>query len=684
MGIERGFLRRLWLGFACSSMLIVGLTVLPLEAGAAQWLFGEGGFAEGSQPRVAMNAAGEMVVVYRTLGHAIQASVRPPGGYAGRVTVSDEGPPVEAPDVAIDPEGDTVAVWQQGETSSARIYESFRPAGGSFGVPVPISTAGATAPAVAMDGSGDATVVWLLDDKTNEIVQTTMAPRGGSFSAPASLSGDGGNASSVEVSMNGAGDAVASWTRTVSGVTQFEDALARAGADFPAPDGQGDGSIVGGSESGLIKTPVEPPVQSVVLNRLGEALAVWRTSGGEVRVARLGAGNSSFGSPTTLGSSTARPSLAMNEAGQAVVGWAVTQGMDIATASGGGSFGSPENVTTADGGTPEETGLTIAPDDTIAVAWLMAKEGSGDEWNEVAEEATIRPPGGVFEPLWHQYSYAERLTVAANSLTLASDADGDVFGVWQEGTDLDDRVESMLYDRGPVLGQVAVPSTGQTGQPLSFSTTAPVSVWAPLESVTWNLGDGASASGLSTTHTYTEPGVYHVTLTATSTQRGLPARQENVGTAVTRTITITAPVRPGASPVITDVHESHRVWREAQRRSHLSPRTRRLPIGTVFSFNLNESASVRFKFTETVRGRRVGRQCRAQTKATEHKHRCIRTITAGALVFSARAGSNKVRFEGLLAKHKKLKPASYTLLVTATASGKHSTTRMLRFTIAAG
>jgi hypothetical protein len=41
-----------------------------------------------------------------------------------------------------------------------------------------------------------------------------------------------------------------------------------------------------------------------------------------------------------------------------------------------------------------------------------------------------------------------------------------------------------------------------------------------------------------------------------------------------------------------------------------------------------------------------------------------------------------VRFEGLISKHKKLGLGSYTLLVNATASGKHSTTRTLHFTIA--
>ena len=57
-------------------------------------------------------------------------------------------------------------------------------------------------------------------------------------------------------------------------------------------------------------------------------------------------------------------------------------------------------------------------------------------------------------------------------------------------------------------------------------------------------------------------------------------------------------------------------------------------------------------------------------------------MVAGTLTFSAHTGTNKVRFEGVVSRHKKLRLGSYTLLVTATASGKHSTTRTLHFTIA--
>jgi hypothetical protein len=57
-------------------------------------------------------------------------------------------------------------------------------------------------------------------------------------------------------------------------------------------------------------------------------------------------------------------------------------------------------------------------------------------------------------------------------------------------------------------------------------------------------------------------------------------------------------------------------------------------------------------------------------------------VTAATLRFTGQAGTDKVRFEGVISKRHQLKPGSYTLLVTATASGRHSTTSTLHFTIA--
>ncbi len=134
-------------------------------------------------------------------------------------------------------------------------------------------------------------------------------------------------------------------------------------------------------------------------------------------------------------------------------------------------------------------------------------------------------------------------------------------------------------------------------------------------------------------------------------------------------------------PRITTAHQSSSRWREGGKLARIS--RKKPPIGTTFSFSLNEQASVSFAFTQQVPGRRVGRNCVAQTKKNRRKHACKRTVTAGTLSFTGHTGTNKVVFQGRVSSSKKLKPGRYTLIITATNSvGAHSAApTSLTFTI---
>jgi hypothetical protein len=159
------------------------------------------------------------------------------------------------------------------------------------------------------------------------------------------------------------------------------------------------------------------------------------------------------------------------------------------------------------------------------------------------------------------------------------------------------------------------------------------------------------------------------------------------GTAAVVTASITvgaAPVvAPLVAPIISGLSQTAKRWREGNALARISASKKKLPLGTTFSFSLNVAARVTFQFTQRASGRRVGKKCVAQTNKNKNKRRCTRTVIAGTLTFSAHAGTNKVRFQGRISKHKKLKPGSYALLVTAAASGKRSATRILHFTIVA-
>lgn len=141
------------------------------------------------------------------------------------------------------------------------------------------------------------------------------------------------------------------------------------------------------------------------------------------------------------------------------------------------------------------------------------------------------------------------------------------------------------------------------------------------------------------------------------------------------------------APTLSSLGQTNKTWREGNQLAQLSAAhgkgKRKLPIGTTFSFKLDQAAQVRFTFTKAAPGRKVGKRCVVQTRKNRRKRRCKRTVIAGALPpLAAHAGTNKVRFQGLISRRKKLKPGTYKLLVVATVAGKRSRTGTLSFTIA--
>jgi len=119
------------------------------------------------------------------------------------------------------------------------------------------------------------------------------------------------------------------------------------------------------------------------------------------------------------------------------------------------------------------------------------------------------------------------------------------------------------------------------------------------------------------------------------------------------------PEKPPHVLLVQDVRQSTARWRRGSRLATVS--RARTPIGTTFSFSLNDQATVTFSFTRRAGGR---------------------TVTAGTLTFTGHAGTNKVAFQGRVSPRKKLKLGRYTLVVTATdPAGARSAPKSLSFTI---
>ena len=139
-----------------------GAFAAPVDLSAA----GQNGFS----PQLAFDASGNALVVWdRSDGtnEIVQSAFRPAGGaFAAPVDLSASGEDAHSSQVAFDASGNALVVWARSNGTNQIVQSAFRPAGGAFGTPVDLSAAGqdATQPQVAVDPSGKAVAVWQRSD----------------------------------------------------------------------------------------------------------------------------------------------------------------------------------------------------------------------------------------------------------------------------------------------------------------------------------------------------------------------------------------------------------------------------------------------------------------------------------------------------------------------------------------
>ncbi len=220
----------------------------------------------------------------------------------------------------------------------------------------------------------------------------------------------------------------------------------------------------------------------------------------------------------------------------------------------------------------------------------------------------------------------------------------------------------------------------------------------------WSWGDGSpggevtlqgsieGSTQLLGSHTYTAPATYKIEVTGYVVSEEPNPELICEAPPVEYTFTLLpgsgAPA-PGVRessepPVLTALAESHREWRAgtalarlARAGGHPAP-----PVGTVFSFGLNETASVRMSFAREAAGRRVGGRCTPATRNNRRRPQCRLAVPAGALSFTAHPGRNTAYFQGRISVSRALAPGSYLLTVTATnGAGQRAAARSLHFTL---
>jgi hypothetical protein len=663
-------------------------------------------------------------VVVCVLALLVVPGVRAESAWLGPATVSREGDTAGWPQVAFDRQGDAVVVWERAGGAVDSVFEASRAAGGAWQAPVMLASCGERycEPHVAFDSNGDAIVVWDADTGAHSMVQSAYRPAGGAWQPPVDLSPDEApGADHPQLAVDGQGDGIAIWDRPGPWGGAVQEAFRPAGGAWQAPvnvaetgsdpqiafDGQGNALALWQSFEGGVKEewvlesafmPVggtwQAPVtvsapdfagsSRIAVDAKGDAVVVWDgwthgfLSHQVAQAAYMPAGGT-WQAPVDLSEAVSEydepnhreasePSVAVDEQGAAIATWGREAGVQASSRPADGAWEAPVDLSPPDESARNPQVAFDGQGNALAVWSLELPSGFS------VVQSAFKPSGGT----WQAPGDISGQTRGAYP-QIAVDGQSDAVAAWTGGAGIE---VAGYAAAGPRLNSLSIPAAGTVSQPVSFSVS-PLDVWSLLGETTWSFGDGSTASGTITNHTYTAAGTYQVTLRAADTLGNI--------TSTTSTITIAPEPPPAsppseplssssepstrsvtASPMISTVRQSRSSWRERGKS----------PLGTTFSLTLNVPATLRLRFIRNATGRLADKRCGAETAKNLRHPPCSRLIPAGVLSLTAHQGANTIGFRGRLSRSDRLHPGRYTLVATATSgTSDPSGSRSLDFTI---
>lgn len=305
-----------------------------------------------SDPRVVMNQAGDAVAIWLhtdavTRNVVVQGVVgTSDGDFSEPFTLSDEDEDARGAALAINRAGDAVVVW----TGDQMVQAAVLTADGSLSID---DVARGNNPRPGIDAAGNATVVW----EAGNGVQAATRPPGGAFSTPVDVSAPD-EAYLPDIAVDPAGNAVVVWRTYDDGSYALRAAARPAGGSFSAPVGFPD--AIAGS------------YQRVGIDQFGTATAVWNDGFGlGVVTHQAGAG---FSPPSRLASSARHMELAVDPAGAAVVAWAAPVGdrnvVQASVRAAGSAFEAPVTLS-AVGITAIDARVAIEPSGNAIAVWQL-------------------------------------------------------------------------------------------------------------------------------------------------------------------------------------------------------------------------------------------------------------------------------------------------------------------------
>jgi hypothetical protein len=229
---------------------------------------------DATNPQVAVDANGDAVAVWTYLNgaqHEIWANHYTAGwGWGTATAIGDNTGDAGMPDAAVDGNGDAVAVWQQSDGIRTNIWANRYTLGSGWGTATLIendNTGAALNPRIAIDSGGDAVAVWQQSDGTRINILANRYAAGSGWGDVALIESDNsGDAANPMVAIDNDGNAVTVWQQSDATRTNIWANRYAAGS------GWGGAALIETDDAGDAANPM------VAIDNDGNAVAVWQQS----------------------------------------------------------------------------------------------------------------------------------------------------------------------------------------------------------------------------------------------------------------------------------------------------------------------------------------------------------------------------------------------------------------------
>ncbi|WP_028672398.1 Ig-like domain-containing protein [Saccharospirillum impatiens] len=283
-------------------------------------------------PQVAVDTSGNVLAVWEQSDgnqFSIYANRYTPGSGWGSTTLieTDNAGNARSPQIAFDASGNALAVWKQTDGSGARfnIHANRYTAGSGWGTATLIqidNSGNADYPQIAVDAEGNALAVWSqLDDTRYNIHANRYTPGSGWGSATLIQIDNASNAYIPQVVFDTSGYALAVWE-------QYDDSQFNIHANRYTPgSGWGTATLIETDNLGSARSP------QIAFDSSGNAMAVWYQSDGTRHniLANRYTASSGWGAATLVETDNAGrsidPQVAFDASGNALVVWRHSDGI---------------------------------------------------------------------------------------------------------------------------------------------------------------------------------------------------------------------------------------------------------------------------------------------------------------------------------------------------------------------